>query len=238
MTTTNGSTSSTNNKHNNKPINTDAYKIYLYIPNIIGYLRVTLSLLSFFLYETYPKLVLIMYTLSFLLDGLDGIAARHYNQCSRFGAVLDMVTDRFSTAALITILCKFYPNYIFLFILLNILDFISHWIRMYVGLVLGNTSHKDVDWNRSYLLALYYTNKLFMAILCVGNELFYIYLYALYFYNDLLNPNKTILGFIIFYILLVPTWGGKQVMNFIQMYQSANELVEYEYEHDVHHKKN
>ncbi|EFC39547.1 predicted protein [Naegleria gruberi] len=214
------------------PRNPEAYKIYFYIPNLIGYLRVFLSLLSFFIYESYPGTVIVIYTTSFVLDGLDGIAARHYNQCSRFGAVLDMVTDRFSTAALVTILSNFYPNYTPYFVLLNILDFVSHWFRMYVSLVIGTASHKDVDWDRSYLLALYYTNKTFMAILCVGNELFYVFLYAIHFYQ------LSQLWLIIALALLVPTWAGKQLMNFIQMYCSANELVEFEYEKDSHHKKN
>jgi len=210
----------------------EAYKIYRYIPNMIGYVRVFLSLLSFFIYGSCPATVIVIYSTSFVLDGLDGIAARRYNQCSRFGAVLDMVTDRFSTAALVTILCNFYPAYTSYFVLLNILDFVSHWFRMYVSLVVGTASHKDVDWNRSYLLALYYTNKTFMAILCVGNEMFYVFLYALHFYD---------ISGVWLYIalaLLVPTWAGKQLMNFIQMYCSANELVEFEYEKDAHHKKN
>nr|CAG4708429.1 unnamed protein product [Naegleria fowleri] len=212
----------------------EAYKIYAYIPNLIGYLRVFLSLLSFFIYESYPLTVICIYTTSFVLDGLDGIAARRFNQCSRFGAVLDMVTDRFSTAALVTILVKFYPSYTSYFILLNILDFVSHWFRMYVSLVVGTKSHKDVDWKRSYLLALYYTNRTFMAILCVGNEMFYVMLYALYFYNQALSAGiwKNVL-----LAVLVPTWAGKQLMNFIQMYSSANELVEYEYVVDGHHQR-
>ena len=34
------------------------------------------------------------YVLSFICDELDGRCARRFNQCTEFGAVLDMVTDR------------------------------------------------------------------------------------------------------------------------------------------------
>jgi CDP-diacylglycerol--inositol 3-phosphatidyltransferase len=82
-----------------------SHAVFLYLPNIIGYIRVLLSIYSFYIYNT----------------------------ASKFGAVLDMVTDRFSTAALVLILSHFYPKYILGFQILNILDFVSHWTRMYSG---------------------------------------------------------------------------------------------------------
>ncbi|KAF9435240.1 hypothetical protein BGZ76_006655 [Entomortierella beljakovae] len=36
---------------------------------------------------------MLLYSISQLLDAVDGHAARYFNQCSKFGAVLDMVTD-------------------------------------------------------------------------------------------------------------------------------------------------
>lgn len=105
-------------------------KIFFYVPNLIGYLRIAFSIYSFYIYDQHPSLFIFLYLTSFILDAFDGIAARALNQSSRFGAVLDMVTDRFSTAALATLLSHFYPKYLFFFILLNILDFVSHWYRM------------------------------------------------------------------------------------------------------------
>ena len=43
----------------------------------------------------------VCYFLSGFLDHFDGHAARKYNQCSQFGATLDMVTDRVATTLLV-----------------------------------------------------------------------------------------------------------------------------------------
>jgi CDP-diacylglycerol--inositol 3-phosphatidyltransferase len=46
------------------------------------------------------------------------------------GAVLDMVTDRFSTAGLCTILAQLYPDYSLFFISIVSLDLSSHYAQM------------------------------------------------------------------------------------------------------------
>ncbi|KAL0484304.1 CDP-diacylglycerol-Inositol 3-phosphatidyltransferase [Acrasis kona] len=207
-------------------------KIYTYVPNLIGFGRVLCSLIAFFIYDTNPGIFLVLYTTSFLLDALDGEAARRFNQTSRFGAVLDMVTDRFSTAALVTLLSHLYPNKpcIMGFIMLNILDFVSHWVRMYSSMVNNVTSHKNTSVMTNPLLRVYYGNRTVMGVLCLGNELFYIWLYALYFYHF-----STLIQTLA-WILLIPTWGAKQLMNVIQLYDSAESIVKWEYENDPHHK--
>ena len=43
----------------------------------------------------HPKYSTIAYCVSQLLDAVDGHAARYLGQASKFGAVLDMVTDRY-----------------------------------------------------------------------------------------------------------------------------------------------
>jgi CDP-diacylglycerol--inositol 3-phosphatidyltransferase len=61
---------------------------------------------------------------------VDGWCARKFNQVSTFGAVLDMVTDRVSTACLLVILSQIYrPSLVFLSLLA--LDIASHWLQMY-----------------------------------------------------------------------------------------------------------
>ena len=42
----------------------------------------------------HPKYCTLLYGISCLLDAVDGPAARALGQTSKFGAVLDMVTDR------------------------------------------------------------------------------------------------------------------------------------------------
>eukprot|EP01080_Neovahlkampfia_damariscottae_P007249 gene7249-11567_t len=202
----------------------DNVKVFFYVPNLIGWGRVFCSLYSFYIYETDPKLFLLLYFLSFALDGLDGMAARFFNQSTAFGTVLDMVTDRFSTAALVSILCIFYKKYLFYLLLLNILDFTSHWYRMYCTLYTGAENHKFSD-SMPNALKFYYTNKIFMAILCVGNELFYIYLYEYHFFSEFLTTS---IYHQIFLYTIIPSWFLKQYMNVIQLYSSAIEIIEFE----------
>ncbi|KAF3516994.1 hypothetical protein DY000_02063274 [Brassica cretica] len=80
---------------------------------------------------------------------------------STFGAVLDMVTDRVSTACLLVILSQ-------VFLSLLALDIASHWLQMY--------SHKDVKDSTSWLFRLYYGNRIFMCYCCVSCEVLYIIL--------------------------------------------------------------
>ncbi|KDO28473.1 hypothetical protein SPRG_06712, partial [Saprolegnia parasitica CBS 223.65] len=97
----------------------DKSEVYFYIPNLIGYVRVALTAYSFYVAETDWKTSIICYAFSFICDYFDSFFARWFNQCSTFGAVLDMVTDRCSTAGLLVILSHLYPAYklAFLFLL-------------------------------------------------------------------------------------------------------------------------
>nr|GLL47572.1 CDP-diacylglycerol--inositol 3-phosphatidyltransferase 1-like [Ipomoea trifida] len=67
--------------------------VYLYIPNIIGYIRILLNCIAFAVCFVDKKLFSFLYFISFVCDALDGWFARKFNQVSTFGAVLDMVTD-------------------------------------------------------------------------------------------------------------------------------------------------
>jgi CDP-diacylglycerol--inositol 3-phosphatidyltransferase len=95
------------------------------------------------------------------LDALDGYAARYFEQSTRFGAVLDMVTDRCTTACLLVFLSSAFPRWAIVFQGLISLDLASHYMHMYATLSMAgaDTSHKSVSKSRSYLLNLYYTNK-------------------------------------------------------------------------------
>lgn len=104
---------------------------------------------------------------------------------SNYGAVLDMVTDRCSTAGLLVILSHLYPKYKLAFLFLLILDFSSHWYHMYSS----KGHHKTVAGNRNFLLRIYYGFYPLFGYACVGTELFYILLYVLHF-----NPTFIIPG--------------------------------------------
>ena len=79
----------------------------------------------------HPNYCAILYSLSCLLDALDGWAARRFNQATKFGAVLDMVTDRCTTSCLLVFLSAAYTNYAVLFQVLISLDLASHYMHMY-----------------------------------------------------------------------------------------------------------
>ena len=59
-----------------------------------GYTRVIMAVLSLHYMSYHPIYCTLLYSISCLLDAVDGQAARALGQTSKFGAVLDMVTDR------------------------------------------------------------------------------------------------------------------------------------------------
>jgi CDP-diacylglycerol--inositol 3-phosphatidyltransferase len=121
-----------------------------------------------------------MYLLNVLLDEFDGIAAQRLKQCTMFGAVLDMMTDRCAGIGLLVVLGHFYPAYLFLFQFLIALDISSHWIQMYSSLQQGDSSHKVTDLSANPVMRFYYMRPVLFAF-CAANELFFCSLYVLYF---------------------------------------------------------
>uniref|UniRef100_A0A8C2CPK7 CDP-diacylglycerol--inositol 3-phosphatidyltransferase (phosphatidylinositol synthase) n=1 Tax=Cyprinus carpio TaxID=7962 RepID=A0A8C2CPK7_CYPCA len=78
-----------------------------------------------------PGPAVFCYLLSALLDAFDGHAARALNQGTKFGAMLDMLTDRCATMCLLVNLALLYPSYTFLFQLSMCLDVASHWLHLH-----------------------------------------------------------------------------------------------------------
>jgi len=154
--------------------------VYLFVPNLIGYARIILMFVSFYYMATDVWIATITYLLSQFLDAFDGHAARALNQCTKFGAVLDMVTDRCSTMGLLIVLASFYPKYQFFFIFVTVLDIASHWVQVYSNLSLGQ-SHKTVKESGNWFLRLYYTSRPVLFTMCAGNELFFAMLYVMHF---------------------------------------------------------
>uniref|UniRef100_A0A3P9LGM9 CDP-diacylglycerol--inositol 3-phosphatidyltransferase n=1 Tax=Oryzias latipes TaxID=8090 RepID=A0A3P9LGM9_ORYLA len=154
--------------------------IFLFVPNLIGYARVLLALLSFFLMPIWPWPAVFFYLLSGLLDAFDGHAARALNQSTKFGAMLDMLTDRCATMCLLVNLSMLYPAYAFLFQLSMCLDVASHWLHLHSSTVKGSASHKSIDLSGNPVLRIYYTSKPVLFVMCAGNELFFCLLYLLH----------------------------------------------------------
>lgn len=194
--------------------------VYLYIPNLIGYLRVILLLLAikcaFVCWTTF----LVSYSLSAILDLFDGMAARKFGQESKFGALLDMVTDRVGTNMLYIVLAVMYSEYYFGFALLAGLDYASHWAQMYAA-ALGNSHHKTISTDRNWLLRMYYEKKPLMFACCVCQEAFLLAIFA-HFHAD---TN-------FFYYVAVasaPIGGLKQVINLIQLADASDQVVQKQY---------
>eukprot|EP00761_Pharyngomonas_kirbyi_P014482 gb/GECH01014512.1/.p1 GENE.gb/GECH01014512.1/~~gb/GECH01014512.1/.p1 ORF type:complete len:225 (+),score=15.96 gb/GECH01014512.1/:1-675(+) len=206
-------------------------EIFLFVPNLIGYARIILVLWSYIIAFKQPFLSATLYITSFLLDALDGYMARLLGQCSKLGAVLDMVTDRFATAGLLFILSHLYPYYTIPFIMLSVLDFVSHWIKMFSALVRGEDSHKNVSGENNPLLRIYYTNRTFMGVLCLGNELFYWFLYLAYYTTFTVQLSDLDVNvFLLAAGICFTPFAVKQIVNVVQMTNSAQEIVQLDYE--------
>lgn len=180
--------------------------IYFFIPNLIGYTRVALTLGGLHLvlkahrefdhHNNNPQdwlTGLAMYTTSFVLDFFDGYAARAFSQSSNYGAVLDMVTDRVSTMLLLLLLSLFYSHtYLEHFALLAALDYSSHWVQMYAA----KGHHKTSNQDKNIFVRAFYGFYPFFGFCCAGTEIFYIAMAAKRFLgdtNELLNLALPIL---------------------------------------------
>lgn len=225
--------------------------IYFYVPNLIGYARIAFFIYSLWVAFSDPIVTILTYFLSFVCDELDGRVARLFNQTSTFGAVLDMVTDRVATAGLQLVLAVIYPECYLFFVLLILLDIFSHWFQMYSTLLNGSSTHKDIK-SGSWLVRTYYKNRIFMGFCCVCCEVLYLLMYTLRFplfnqwriphlrvdlppqfrpYIPVLGswlngedmPIAAFLGFV-----AIPGVTIKQLCNFVQLKNAANELNAYD----------
>jgi len=136
---------------------------------------------------------------------------------SKFGGILDMVTDRVSTCGLLVILAQFYPDYYFAFVCLLILDVASHWFH-FVSVTGHHKSNEALE-HRNPLLRWYYSIYPLFGYCCVGAEFFYILLYVYHFV-----PNPVVYQVIVYGCL--PACALKQVVNVIQLASAADALAE------------
>mmetsp|Transcript_1375 Transcript_1375/g.1863 ORF Transcript_1375/g.1863 Transcript_1375/m.1863 type:complete len:234 (+) Transcript_1375:128-829(+) len=167
------------NPSNKEPRKLSALDVVFFYPNLVGYARIAFILTSYALALSNWKLAVLFYWTGFFGDIIDGWVARKFNQCSQFGAILDMVTDRASTAGLLATLSALYPDYYFCFVILIFLDISSHWLQVNSAQKEGR-HHKSVA-GRNFVLRAYYEIYFFFGFCCVGTEVFYLALYVLYF---------------------------------------------------------
>jgi len=195
-----------------------ARDVLLFYPNIVGYVRVVFSLASFYYAPTDWRLSMAAYVLSFAGDLVDGKVARAFDQTSKFGGVLDMVTDRCTTAGLLFVLGVLYADHGFFFILLMVIDLSSHWIHVISVANEGHHKDKFVLENRNLLLRLYYGVYPFFGYLCVGTEFFYVFLYVL-----AAAPPVPFL-FELTWFVCFPACVLKQLVNLAQLSSACNAI--------------
>lgn len=158
-----------------------ADNVFLFIPNIVDYLRVVFAFASFYYMPTDPVLASVLYIVSGGLDAIDGHLARMLNQGSKLGAMLDQLIDRMTTMCLCAALCYFYPKYMLFFQASMAIDIVSHWFHLQSTLMTGKGSHKVLDLSANPILRHYYHNKIILFVMCSANELFFCMLYLCYF---------------------------------------------------------
>ncbi|WVQ77319.1 hypothetical protein IAR50_007003 [Cryptococcus sp. DSM 104548] len=226
--------------------------VFLFVPNLIGYTRVLTAAASLFFMPYHPKACTLLYFTSCILDAFDGQAARALGQTSKFGAVLDMVTDRCTTACLLCFLSGVYPAYSMVFMGLITLDFSSHYIHMYSSLATGSSSHKTVTSDVSRILWYYYNDTRTLFVFCFANELFFVCLYLNYYWtspiftsipiptslltSDLAIAHPKVVGGLVQAVknitwpqvvglVTFPICAGKQIINVVQFWKASKILV-------------
>ncbi|KAL3482214.1 CDP-alcohol phosphatidyltransferase-domain-containing protein [Aspergillus californicus] len=213
----------------------DQGNVFLFIPNLIGYSRIVFAITALYYMPYHPRTCSLLYSISCLLDALDGAAAGYFNQSTRFGAVLDMITDRCTTTCLLVFLASAFPRWSIIFQGLISLDYSSHYIHMYATLATGSKQ----------TLRIYYSNPNTLFTICALNELFFIALYLLSFSSDsspsvegwpsawsagameTARANKICSSWprLLFYASL-PFMLFKQYVNVLQLIQASKRLVQ------------
>lgn len=203
-----------------------AHDIFMFVPNLIGYARIILAIIAFYFIKTNYIVATFCYILSGLLDAFDGHAARLLNQGTRFGAMLDQLTDRAATACLCVALASFYPEYMFWFQMSLALDIVSHWMHLHVS-QLGGMSHKSIGLEGNPIMRLYYTSRPVLFVMCSGNELFFAMLYLLRFTEgpmlDFGGLNISLVRLILY--ISTPIMIGKTIISVIHLADASRRLA-------------
>ncbi|KAG8431148.1 hypothetical protein GDO86_019355 [Hymenochirus boettgeri] len=174
-----------------------------------------------------PIVASTFYLLSGLLDAFDGHAARLLNQGTKFGAMLDMLTDRCATMCLLVNLSLLYPSYTLLFQLSMSLDIASHWLHLHSSILKGSESHKTINLSGNPLLRLYYTSRPVLFFMCAGNELFYCMLYLLHFTEGpsvILGPIGAIGLFRFIFWLCCPICLLKSLISLVHLVTASSNI--------------
>jgi CDP-diacylglycerol--inositol 3-phosphatidyltransferase len=195
--------------------------LWLYVPNIIDYFRIIFMFVAYIYADSDPYVFFFCYAISQILDMFDGIAARALRQTSKFGAMLDMVTDRCSTVGLLVVIAQRYPQWTLYCHIFIWLDIFSHWAHMLATISSGSESHKNIK-DGPWLLRKYYQVRAFMVILIIGAEGFPLSLYLLS-HKEVL-PQIVVTGLRYLNFVICPLFCMKHLINVIQFIHAAKQL--------------
>lgn len=155
--------------------------VLLFIPNLIAYTRVIIVLISFYHMPRNHVLTVAFYLFSVLLDFVNSYTAQFLNQSTRFGAILNHITDRITILGLNVVLISFYSNYLFIFLISIILDIAGHWIRTLVFPLREKAIYKSTDPHEFRILQLYHSSRSVYRVVRITSEIFYVAIYLLHF---------------------------------------------------------
>lgn len=175
------------------------------------------------------RFAILLYSASYLLDAIDGLAARLFNQTSLLGTMLDQLTDRISTMALLMTLGHLYTNHFFIIQFLLALDITSHWLHFFSANIQGKASHKKFDGEANHLMKLYYENKLILTTVCAMEQIFYCSLLLYKFESELLG------NYLLWPIIVsLPALVFKNFLNLLQIQGACKVMVGIDQAHLYH----
>lgn len=191
------------------------WPVWLYVPNLIGYLRVVLLFFVMYYALSSPLLAFLFYFISGVSDALDGLAAKWLNQRSKLGGMLDFVTDRMALAVLTVILALLYHSLWGIFVIILMLDMASHYSHMFLAMHRGSETHKTVGIKPGSLLDKYYDNskRAFMFYCCLAHDMFLGVCYLYYFYPSMIT--------ILMGVIFVPGFVLKTWIHILQIMNAA-----------------
>lgn len=205
-------------------------KFLFNVPNTLCHVRIATGLLCYYYFLSQPVLAINCYIASVTIDNLDGVAARYFNQCSKFGACYDMIIDRMSTIIFMINLAVLIPQQTFWFALLGALDYSSHWFQIYVSQLKGAKSHKAmVDHN--IVVGIYYNHRWLRFLFSMGFEMFIIQLYISCFgpSSDIPAFSQQFIDFnTSLYWFSFPNFLGRQIVNFFQLITALAVISDHE----------
>ena len=196
------------------------WPIWLYIPNLLGYLRIILLFIIAYNAFTHPIVTASLYFSFAMIDTIDGTIATWLQQRSKLGGMVDLVVDRVGIAVLSVVLAMLFPSLWGIFLVVIVLDMASHYCHMFVAMYRGSSTHKSAKIKPGSLLAKYYDQKKrgLMLYCCFSHDMFLAMFYWYYFY-----PKTIVIAFGVIFLpgFLLKTWIHiAQIINAVSELQS------------------